>query len=238
MKEFLVVGNLKSNMLVKDISNYLNKMKVIEDKNVVIFPAAIYIPYFLKNGYSVGSQTVFFKEGSYTGEISPMQLASMGIDYVMIGHSDRRIYFNETDSDINKKILECLKYNLKIILCVGETNEDKNMLRTTRVLKKQITYALRNVDNFDNIIIAYEPVWAIGTNITPSINDIKSACLYIKEIVEKQFKKDNIKVLYGGSVTSKNINEINQIEELSGVLVGMSATDPDEFIDIINNVKL
>lgn len=237
MKEFLVVGNLKSNLLVKDISEYLKKIDIINSKNVVLFPASIYIPYFLKKNYSVGSQNVFFKEGSYTGEISPMQLASMGIEYVMIGHSDRRIYFNETDSDINKKILECLKYNLKVILCIGETNEDKNMLRTTKVLKKQITYDLRNVKNFENIIIAYEPIWAIGTNLLPDQNDIRSACLYIKQVVEKQFKVDDVKVIYGGSVTAENIKQLKCIEELSGVLVGTSSTNPEEFIKIIKAVE-
>lgn len=237
-KEYLVVGNLKTNMLVKDISEYLLVAnKKINNKNIVICPTSIYIPYFLRQNYSVGLQNVFYKSnGSYTGEVTPLQAANIGIDYIIIGHSERRIYFEESDSDINKKILECLKYNLKVIICIGETNEEKNMLKTTRVLKKQLTSSLRNVENFDNIYIAYEPVWAIGTNVIPNNKDIKEAALFIKDVVRKQFKYDDIKVLYGGSVNINNILKIKEVENLSGILVGLTSTKIDEFIKIIEEV--
>lgn len=238
MKEYIVVGNLKTNMLVKNISDYLKIInEKIDNKNVVICPSNIYIPYFLRQKYSVGIQNIFSKsKGTYTGEVTPLQAASMGIEYAIIGHSDRRIHLKETDEDINKKILECLKYNLKVILCVGETNEDKKMLRIINVLKKQISSALRNVENFENIYIAYEPVWSIGTNIIPDNRDIKEVVDYIKDIVKKQFKYDDIKVLYGGSVNKNNISKIKEVENLSGLLIGGSAENPNDFIKIIEEV--
>ncbi|MDD3452861.1 MAG: triose-phosphate isomerase [Bacilli bacterium] len=237
-KEFLIIGNLKMKMITSDMSKYLKTInKKIDNQNVVICPTSIYVPYFLKQKYKVGLQNVFFRsEGAYTGEVSPKQAASMGIEYIIIGHSDRRIYFNETDSDINKKILECLKYDLKVILCIGETNEEKNMLKTTRILKKQLTIALRNVENFDNIYVVYEPVWAIGTKIIPEIKDIKEAILYIKEIVKNNFNFNNIKVLYGGSIDKNNIKKIKEISELSGIMVGDNSTIEEEFINIIEEI--
>ena len=237
MKDFLIVGNLKATMQIGDVANYLQKIKEIDNKNVVICPSSIYLPYFLKQKYNVGIQNVFFKGGNYTGEISPLQVANMGVKYVMLGHSDRRIYFDEKDTDINKKILECLKYNLKVILCVGETNEDKSMLRTTKVLKKQLLYGLRNIENFDNIYVAYEPIWAVGTEASASIKDIEQAVLFIKDLVRTQFKVEDIKVLYGGSITSKNIKEIKQVNNLAGIVVGKSSIDADEFLKIIEEVE-
>ena len=125
--KFLVVANLKFNMLVSDIAVYLKKINTLENKNLVICPTSIYTPYFLKQNYKVGLQNVYFEsEGHYTGEISPLQASKMGVEFAIVGHSDRRIYFGEDDVDINKKVLECLKNNLKVILCVGETNEEKD----------------------------------------------------------------------------------------------------------------
>lgn len=238
MNKKMVIGNHKNYMVVSDISKYLKKINdEIDSKNVVICPSNIYIPYFLKQSYSVGIQNVFIRsEGSYTGEITSKQAKSIGINYAIIGHSERRIYFDEIDSDINKKIVDALRYNIKVILCVGETLEEKNMLKTARVLKKQLSLGLRNIDNFDNIIIAYEPVWAIGSNIIPSNIDISKTAQFIKETVKSLYNYEDISVLYGGSVNSKNIRNINKIEELSGVLVGKASTDSNEFLKIIEVV--
>lgn len=234
----LVIGNIKMNMLDKDVFEYIEKIRgKVNSNNVIICPTSIYIPYFLKQDYKVGIQNVFFEnKGSYTGEISPMQAKSMSIDYVIVGHSERRIYFNETEEIINKKILTVEKNNMISILCIGETIEEKQLLKTDKVLKKQLIGALSKIENFDDIIIAYEPVWAIGTNVIPSINDISKTACYIKNIVKETFGYQNIRVLYGGSVNKKNIKEINKINEIDGVLVGNSSTNADEFLEIIEVV--
>lgn len=237
MKSKLIVGNMKMNMLTHEIGEYLKQINdKINSDQVVICPTSIYVPYFLKHDYRVGIQNSFFRSsGAYTGEISPMQAASMGIQYVIIGHSERRTYFQETDSTINKKIIEALKYDLKVILCIGETLEEKNLLKTARILKRQLLNDLRNLDpdKLENVIVAYEPIWSIGTSVLPSNKDIKETALYIKGIVEGIYNGFEIPVLYGGSVNEKNIEELNKIKEIDGFLVGGASTDPKKFLKII-----
>lgn len=229
----IIIGNLKNYMVSSEIVDYLKKINKIEDKNVIICPSNIYIPYFLKKGYLVGLQNINELDKTCTGEITPKQAKSLGINYTIVGHSERRINLKESDLDINKKIIEAQKYNMKIILCIGETLEQKNMLKTSQVLKKQLLNCLKDT-NLKNIIIAYEPVWAIGTNKIPSIKDISSTNSYIKEIVKQNFNSD-IKVLYGGSVNSNNIKEI--INVVDGVLIGKASTDAEDFLKIIEVVR-
>lgn len=159
----------------------------------------------------------------------------MGVNYALIGHSERRALFGETDLIVSKKVQEAIKNNLYPIICVGETNEDKVMMRTEKVLKKQITYALRGLkpDEIDSVIIAYEPVWAIGTNKIPSNKDIKSTISYIKLLVKNLYGYNKTKVLYGGSVNKKNISGLVKIDNLDGFLVGGASLKPDEFLNII-----
>lgn len=236
--KFLVVANLKMNMLVQDVANYLKKINILENKNLVICPTSIYTPYFLKQKYKVGLQNIHYEsEGPYTGEISPLQASKMGIEFAIVGHSERRIYFSEDDIDINKKVLECLKNNLKVILCIGETNEEKDMMKTSKVLKRQIMYALRDVEDFKNIYIAYEPVWSIGTNVIPETKDLTSAVDFIRNIVYKNFNTTDIKVLYGGSVNEENIKELKEIKNLDGFLIGKSSCDADKLIKILQILK-
>ncbi len=233
----LVVGNMKMNLLASDVSLYLKEFHFDEQQDqVVICPSTIYIPYFLKQPYKVGIQNLFFRDkGAYTGEISVSQAASLGIDYAIIGHSERRIYFKESDQDINKKIISALKYGFHIILCIGETAEEKGLLKTARVLKRQLLNDLRNVEKefFSQIIIAYEPVWAIGNDVTPTMVEIEETVQYIKGIILQYFGYEDIKVLYGGSVNSKNIEELNQIPNVSGFLVGGASINAEEFLKII-----
>lgn len=234
-----IIGNHKNYMLVSEVSEYLKQIgNKINNPDVVICPSNIYIPYFLKKGFSVGIQNVFIRNDvSATGEITNKQAVTMSIDYVIIGHSERRMYFDETEIDINKKIVDALKYGMKVILCIGESLEEKNMLKTARVLKKQLREDLKNIDNFENIIIAYEPIWAIGTNVTPSTKDIEKTAIFIRETLKQLYNIDNIEIVYGGSVNSKNIKEINKIKEIDGVLVGKASTDAKEFLKIIEVVS-
>lgn len=235
--EKIVIANLKMNLNLVEICDYVVKInELIDTKRVVICPTSIYLPYFLKNGYSVGVQNIAQTEdGAYTGEVSASQVSSLGIDYALIGHSERRQYFNETDTVVNKKILLGLKNNLNLVLCIGETKEERDMLKTDRVLKRQLINALRDVDKKDlkNIIIAYEPIWSIGTGNVPDNKDISTVAIYIKGIINNLFKEDiNIPVLYGGSVNEKNIEEINEVKEISGVLVGGASLKTDKLLKI------
>ena len=233
----LVVGNLKMNLDLDQIASYLEIInEEVHSPHVVICPTSIYIPYFLSHDYRVGIQNTFLSdEGAYTGEISPKQADSMGIAYTILGHSERRMYLKETDDFINKKIIAALKNYMRVIVCVGETLEERKMLKTDRVIKREITNALRGLtkEQLDNVVIAYEPIWAIGTNQTPTNKDIEDMINYIKLLVESYFNYPNIKVLYGGSVNEKNITELNKIKNLDGYLVGGASTNPEKFLKII-----
>ena len=161
--EKIVVANLKMNMTAAYVNNYLESIKEdINTKKVVICPPALYLPYFVRKRYSVGAQDCFYvDEGAYTGCISANQISSMGIKYTIVGHSERRQYFHETDSIVNKKVLSALENNLNPILCIGETKEENELLKKDVVLKRQIRNALVGIEDISNIIIAYEPVWFI-----------------------------------------------------------------------------
>ena len=233
----MVVGNLKMNLNFKQIASYLKKVNPkIDSKNVVICPTSIYIPYFLSNKYKVGIQDTFLTDsGAYTGEVSPLQASSMGVSYTIIGHSERRINLKENDEMINKKVITALNNHMKVIICIGETLEEQKMLKTDKIIKRQLINALKglNPNMLENVVIAYEPVWAIGTNQTPTNTDIESMVKYIKMLVKNNFNCQDIKVLYGGSVNAKNIYKLNRIRDLDGYLVGGASTKPEEFLKII-----
>ncbi len=242
--EKIVVANMKMNMTASEIDEYLKVInKKISNENVVICPTNIYIPYFLKQNYSVGIQNVFFKNsGTFTGEVSPKQAKSLGIKYAIIGHSERRMYFDETDDFINKKVIEALDNKLKVILCIGESLEEKNLLKTDKILKKQLINGLKNVkvEDLENVIIAYEPIWSISDGVNPSLiptNDIiEKTIFYIKSIVLSEFDVNDINVLYGGSVNDKNIKELDKICNISGYLVGGASLDPKKLLGVIKEV--
>lgn len=233
----LVVGNLKMNLDFNEIADYL---KIVNSKvnspHVVICPTSIYVPYFLNNNYRVGLQNVcWIDKGAYTGEVSPKQASSMGISYAIVGHSERRQYFKETDELINQKIVAALKNDLRAIVCVGETLEERKNLKTDQVIKNQVINCLKNftAKQLDELVIAYEPIWAIGTNRTPTIEEIEKMLTYIKSIVNASFNYAGVKVLYGGSVNENNIDELNKIKNIDGYLVGGAATKPNAFLKII-----
>ena len=236
MENKIIVGNIKMNMKFGEIANYINVFKNIKSKNVVICPSYIYIPYFLNYDFSVGSQNVCSDiNGNYTGEISASQLASIGVNYVIVGHSERKINLGETNSDINKKIKSSLKSKLKVILCIGENLEENKLLKKESVLKRQIRDALFDISDLSNVIIAYEPIWSIGTHKIPDEQELFSTISYIKEFVYNTFKT-NIKVIYGGSINESNIVKLNSISNIDGFLIGSASVDPVEFTNIINKV--
>lgn len=236
----IIVANLKMEMDAKSLSDYLKSIiGKINDSNVIICPSSLYVPYFLKHRFSVGVQNVCeSNNGNYTGEISANQVSSLGIKYSLVGHSERRINYYEDSGVISKKINSLFEKNMIPILCVGETNEEKNLLKTNKVLKSELVSCLNETskENISKMIIAYEPIWAVGSNRVPTMAEIRSTVKYIKELIKKIYDID-IKVLYGGSINSSNIEKIKKIECLDGIMVGSSATNASEFLKIIEVIN-
>lgn len=223
--EKIIVGNFKMNLDKEEVLNYIQNIQKNKNyKKAIYCPSFLYIPYFTANNIPVGAQNVSsFTNGPHTGEVSSKQLKSMGVSHVIIGHSETRK--KETNEDINHKIEEALKENLKVILCIGEKEEEKE--KRKEVLKKQLEEALKNVSK-ENIIIAYEPVWAIGTGKTMKEEDIKEVSIYIKSMLTEKTK-----VLYGGSVNEKNIESLSKIKEVDGFLVGGASLKEEVFLKMI-----
>lgn len=224
MTNKLIIGNLKMNFLYSDLKKYIKKINKIKYKNLVLCPTNIYIPYFINRNFKVGIQNVSSKQnGSYTGEVSATQAESLGVDYVIIGHSERRYNFHESNYSINKKIKSCLNTNLKIILCIDEDIEN------------ELNECLYEIDNIDNLIIAFEPLRSIGTDNMLEMNEIETKIKSIKDIINKKYNK-NINVLYGGNVNSNNIEELN-IKIIDGFLIGRSSLNPEELKKIVKIVN-
>lgn len=188
----------------------------------------------------VGAQNMHWEEkGAYTGEVSGDMLSKMGVEYVIIGHSERRAYFAETDETVNKKIKAALSYNLKPIVCVGESLEQRETGVAKEIITKQTELALEGIDakDLEKIIIAYEPIWAIGTGKTATKEDANESIKWIREkIVEKygQQVADRVIIQYGGSVKSSNAKDLFEMSDIDGGLVGGASLDAEEFAKIVN----
>lgn len=184
----------------------------------------------------IGGQNLHFAdEGAYTGELSGPLLKSYNIDYVVIGHSERRKYFYETDELVNQKLHAAIRNQLLPIVCVGELLEERENGSTHAVLKNQITKALAGVTEKDmkKVVIAYEPVWAIGTGKTATADVADEACGYIRSVIASLYSNDvaqTVRIQYGGSVNPKNIDELLSKENIDGALIGGASLDPDQFV--------
>ena len=233
----IIAANMKMNLLKNDIDNYLKKIDKKITQKVIFFPSNIYIQQFANQGYLVGSQDISFKEmGAITGDTSILQLKELGISYTIIGHSERRKFYQD-DLYISSKIDLALKNNIKFILCIGEkTKQDEN--QTLEYLKQEIDKLnLHDKENIENyMLLAYEPIWAIGSGEIPSISCLEKIIFNIKNYLKATYNL-NIKVLYGGSVDLNNINDLEKITNLDGYLIGSSSLNPDTFLDLIKNIK-
>ena len=225
-----LICNFKSKLLKDDILKYNRNLGEIETKvKLVLCPPSIYLSLFDKNGYDLGVQDISsFIDRTITGEIEANQIKSLGATYVIVGHSERRIYKHEINIDFINKINNALENNLNVIYCVGETLRDKENGSTFEILEKQISEVLNNVE-IKNIMIAYEPVWAIGTGNVPSIKEIKENIEFISDLLYEKYEC-KLDILYGGSVNDENIGELCSIKGLSGFLVGGASLD-------VNKVK-
>lgn len=239
MAKRVVIGNMKTTMNYDDVIAYIDRMKKeLRYTGVILCPTSLYMPYFKEANFKLGLQNIFYENtGSYTGEILPSQAKSMKIKYTIIGHSERRNYLNESNTVINKKVKTAVDNKMGVILCIGETKEERTMMRTEEVLRKQIYMALKGIDNLKNVVIAYEPIWSIGTGLVPSKRDLEKTIKMIKHYIKEYKEGYEMNVLYGGSVNSENIEELVTIKEINGFLVGGASTKADEFLKIIDVVK-
>lgn len=228
-----LVCNFKNKLLKEDIIKYNNRLGDIETKvKLVLIPPVCYLSMFDKNGYELGVQDISsFMDKTITGEIEAFQVKSLGVTYVIIGHSERRNYKHEINIDFINKINNANEAGLKVIYCIGESLSDRENGNTYMVLEKQISEVLNNV-SLKNIMIAYEPVWAIGTGVTPEIDEINETINFIKTtIMEKyEYKMD---CLYGGSVNNENIESLCKIKNINGFLVGGASLDVTKVKDIL-----
>jgi len=231
----LIVANWKMNPTSREeAKNLFNSIKegIGSAKiEVVICPPFVYLP--LLSGLTLGAQNVFYKEGgAFTGGISGAMLKDLRLEYVIVGHSESRRYLKETDEIINQKIKEALDSGLKIIFCIGETAEERDADQKNEVLERQIKKGLENIENLENINIAYEPVWAIGTGNNCSIEETKESIEFIRKLV-----RPDTRILYGGSVKSENSGEYIKDAGANGLLVGGASLNAEEFIKIVKSAE-
>ena len=237
MKKY-IVGNWKMNNDFSDLPVFVKTVKKLakNEENLVVCVPSLMIQSFAnlaKGKIATGAQNCHFeKNGAFTGEISASMVKSAGASYVIIGHSERRSIFGETNEMINKKVKAVMAEDLKVIFCVGETLEEKSKYKS--VLKKQILEGLEGVKSFENLIVAYEPVWAIGTGKVATTQDIAKVHGYIKDVIKENFGI-KAKVLYGGSVKPSNSKEILEIADVDGVLVGGASLKANDFLAITHS---
>lgn len=237
-----IICNLKANKLKEEIISYeedLKNLPLYYDVEIVICPSAPFLYLFDKENYSLGAQDISeFEEGAYTGEITGRQLNSMNVKYALIGHSERRSIIKESQKTITNKIKKAYHNHIKPIYFIGETKQQKDSKITELVLLEQLIQVIDEVPDYkrEKMIIVYEPIWAIGTGITPTMDEISTSIRYIKVILKTHYNLE-IPVLYGGSVNTENIKEISTIEELDGLVLGESCKDYHDLYKIIKMIK-
>jgi len=245
----MIAGNWKMNTTVGEATELAKTMRGELDKvsNVdkVICPPFVSLAPVgeLIKGSSIklGAQNLYFAEkGAYTGEISPLMLADL-CEFVIIGHSERRQYFNETGEVVNKKVVAALQIDLKPILCIGERLEENEAGKTEEVVTEQLSASLAGIEDLDGLIIAYEPVWAIGTGKAATGEQANNTISFIRQNIAKLYSDkiaQDIRILYGGSVTSANAAEFMQQPEIDGALVGGASLKATEFFSIVTQTSV
>ena len=253
----IVVGNWKMNMTMDQSNSLIKELKSISENDVEIKIApsftnlhnAVLFGQFSDGQYiEVVAQNIHSEErGAYTGEISAEMLKSIGVKSVIIGHSERRKYFNETDSILSKKVKTAIKYNIGVIFCVGEELSERENNNHFNVIKDQISIGLFDLDVYEinKVVIAYEPVWAIGTGKTANSNQIQEMHEFIRELVKDKFDylrnkstndsaaSESLRILYGGSVKPNNAKEIFSLQDVDGGLIGGASLNFADFSTII-----
>ena len=247
MRTPIIAGNWKMNKTYSEAKVLLDEIKNLElSENV----EAVVCPPFTNlalakevlegTNVKVGAQNAYDKDsGAYTGEVSVAFIKDLGVDYVILGHSERREYFHETDEEINKKVRAVLSHGLSPILCCGETLEEREAGKEKEKVKTQIDADFEGLEakDFENVVIAYEPIWAIGTGKTASAEDAEEMCGYIRKLIRDNFgdeAADKVRIQYGGSVKPNNVTEIMSKENIDGALVGGASLEAESFSQLVN----
>ena len=246
MRKPIIAGNWKMHKTIAEALEFVSDIKdrVNNEKVEAVICAPFTLLKDLKEAtkgtsIKVGAQNMHFEEkGAFTGEISPLMLKELDMDYVIIGHSERRQYFNETNETVNKKVLKALEVGIDPILCVGETLEEREAGNTKDVCKVQVEKALENVSKEDiaKVVIAYEPIWAIGTGKTATSEDANDVIAYIRQVVANLYKDlaNEVRIQYGGSVKPSNVGEIMNQSDIDGALVGGASLEANDYIQLVN----
>jgi triosephosphate isomerase (TIM) len=241
----LIVGNWKMNGTAEHVAEWANfdPVLVLEKAELVICPSAVYftdLAIHLSEDIAIGAQDCSIRtdDGAFTGEVSAKMLGDIGCDYVILGHSERRLYNNETNAIIHKKAENAINAHLTAIICVGETLNERENGKAQDIVKQQILEAVPSDSNDENTVIAYEPVWAIGTGKVASPEDVQTMHAFIRGLLKE--KLDNggaIRILYGGSVKASNAGELLALPDVDGALVGGASLDQTEFLNIAKSAR-
>ncbi|EPY2272385.1 triose-phosphate isomerase [Clostridium sporogenes] len=247
MRTAIIAGNWKMNKTVKEAVELVKELKPLAKDakcDVVVCPTYVCLPAVLEevkgSNIKVGAQNMHFEEsGAYTGEIAPKMLEELGVHYVIIGHSERRQYFNETDETVNKKVKKAFEHNLIPIVCCGESLDQREGNITEKVLEEQIKVGLKelNKEQVEKLVIAYEPIWAIGTGKTATDEQANETIGYIRTVVKAMYGEsvaDKVRIQYGGSVKPGTIKAQMNKEEIDGALVGGASLKAEDFAAIVN----
>lgn len=246
MRQSIIAGNWKMNMTPSEAEKFLDEFLALDmDKKgeVVICPPFVDLYPLSKklenSPIKLGAQNVYTEDsGAYTGEVSVAMLKDLGVQYVIIGHSERREIFKESDEFINKKLLKLLSNDLVPILCLGETLEEREAGKEFDLVKSQLLACLKDVasEEVAKLVIAYEPIWAIGTGKSASSDDAEAMCKFIRDEVEKLYpgQGEKLRILYGGSVKPSTINDLMAKENVDGALVGGASLNPADFEKLVS----
>ncbi len=244
MRTSFISANWKMNKTVDETTaffkDFIPLVRDAKGVDIVIAPpfTSLYVAASMIKGTNINlaAQNVYFEEkGAFTGEISPVMLSDIGCSHVIIGHSERRQYFAETDEVVNKKIKAAQKYGLDVIMCIGESLQERETGKTFEVLKRQVVSGLKDISPA-NIVIAYEPIWAIGTGKTATTEQAQEAHNFIRKELASLYgdASENIRILYGGSVTPENIDALMACPDVDGALVGGASLKAESFAKIVN----
>jgi triosephosphate isomerase (TIM) len=247
MRKPIIAGNWKMHKTLSEAVSFVKEVKGLipsaEKVDSVICAPALFLERLVQavqgTDLKIGAQNMHFAEsGAYTGEISPMALKDIGVTYVIIGHSERREMFAETDETVNKKVMAAFTHGLTPIVCCGETLEQRESGQTNEIVGAQVEKALEGLteEQAKQVVIAYEPIWAIGTGKSSTAEDANAVCGHIRSVIAKKFSQevaDAVRIQYGGSVKPNNIKEFLAQEHIDGALVGGASLEPQSFLQLV-----
>jgi triosephosphate isomerase len=251
MRKPIIAANWKMNKTIAEAKSFIEETKgLVPEKNTVdsvVCAPALFLDMLTDEtedrSVMIGAQNMHFEDsGAFTGEISPYALNDLGVSYVILGHSERRQLFTETDEAVNKKVHAAFNHRLLPIVCVGETLEQREGIQTQDVVRGQVEKALEGLseDQAKQVVIAYEPIWAIGTGKSSSAEEANEVCTYIRSVIAQQFSEetaDAVRIQYGGSVKPANIHEYLNQADIDGALVGGASLEPESFLQLLEAVN-